>query len=127
MVPVVSKLEVLYPVGTRQLREIKIAIEGTAADEAAQSLLEIEGISGEYAVDKEVVRDGGLTAVATVVGILGGAITIAEQLRKWYKEYKNRTGAKKIEKVLVITRNGRFLLEDATIEEIARALEPLAK
>lgn len=53
---------------------MKIAIEGGAADEAAQSLLEIDGLSGEYAVDDEVTRDGGLTAVATVVGLVGGAI-----------------------------------------------------
>jgi len=109
------------------VEDIKIAIEGTAADEAARSLFEIEGLSGEYAADSKVMRDGGLTVIATVVGLVGGTLAIAEQIRKWYQEYKNRAGAKKIEKVLVVTRNGRFLLEDATIEEIAKALEPLAK
>ncbi len=98
--------------------EIKFAIEGTAAAEAAEDLLNIDGLSGEYALDPEVRRDGGLTVVATVVGIVGGAMAIAEQIRQWYAAYKARQTAsnvKKIEKVLIVTPKGRFLLEDATI------------
>ena len=107
--------------------DIKIAIEGAAADEAARSLFEIEGLSGEYALDDEVRRDGGLTVVATVIGIVGGTMAIAEQIRKWYAEYKARQSPKTIEKVLIVTANGRLLLEGATVEEIAKVLEPLAK
>ncbi|PZO47630.1 MAG: hypothetical protein DCF15_18860 [Phormidesmis priestleyi] len=109
------------------MNDIKIAIEGTAASEAAQALFEIEGLSGEYENDPDVRRDGGLTVIATVVAVVGGTMAIAEQIRKWYAEYKSKQGVKKLEKVLIVTRNGRFLLEDATIEEIAKALEPLAK
>ena len=107
--------------------DIKIAIEGTAATEAAQALFEIEGISGEYEVNDEVTRDGGLTAIATVVGLVGGTMAIAEQIYQWYERYKSRQSIKTVEKVLIVTPNGRLLLENATIEEISKAIEPLAK
>lgn len=106
---------------------MQIAIEGGAADEAAAALFEIDGLEGEYAAEEAVTRDGGLTVVATVIGIVGGAIAIAEQIRQWYEAYKQRAGVKKIEKVLIVTPNGRFLLENASVEDVAKALEPLAK
>jgi len=109
------------------MNDIKFAIAGTAAEEAARSLFEIDGLQGDYAQDSEVTRDGGLTVIATVVGLVGGTMAIAEQIRKWYEDYKSRQGVKKIEKVLIVTPNGRLLLENATIEEIAKVLAPLAK
>ena len=63
----------------------------------------------------------------TAAGLVGGSMAIAEQIRKWYVVYKQRQDVKRIEKVLIVTPNGRFLLENATTEEIAKALEPLAK
>ena len=109
------------------MNNIKIAIEGAAAEEAAQALFTIDGLTGELESDSAVTRDGGLTVVATVVAIVGGSVAIAEQIHKWYAEYKKQQRPKKIEKVLIVTPKGRFLLEDASIEEIAKALEPLAK
>lgn len=109
------------------MNSITFAIEGSAASEAAEALLEIEGLSGEYEAEDEVSKDGGLTAIATIVGIIGGTTAIAEQIRKWYAAYKKRQSTGKIEKVLIITPNGRFLLENATVEQISKALEPLAK
>ena len=107
--------------------EIKLAIEGSAATEAAEALLAIEGLSGSYEAQEGVNRDGGLSAIATIIGIVGGTAALAEQIRKWYVEYKQRKNAKTIEKVLIVTPNGRFLLENATVEQISKALEPLAK
>ena len=110
-----------------QATGITIAIEGACADEAATALLKLDGIQGQYEPDKTVTRDGGLTAIATIVAIVGGTMAIAEQIRKWYAEYRQRPGDKKLDKVLIVTPNGRFLLENATINEISKALEPLAK
>lgn len=106
---------------------ITIAIEGGSADEAAIALLNIDGIQGEYKKDDAISRDGGLTAIATIIGIVGGTMAIAEQIRKWYAEYRQQPGNKKLDKVLIVTPNGRFLLENATINEISKALAPLAK
>jgi len=69
-------------------------------------------------------REGVMATVATIVGIVGGAIAIAEQIRKWYQEYQAKQSGKRIEKVLIVGRNGRrLLLKDATVEEIRQILE----
>jgi hypothetical protein len=49
-------------------------------------------------------------------------MAIAEQIRKWYQEYKQK--GKKIDKVIIVGRNGRrLLLEDTTVEEIRKVLD----
>lgn len=106
---------------------ITFAIEGNAATTAAAALLDIEGLNGEYEAENEVSKDGGLTAIATIVGIVGGTVTLAEQIRQWYVAYKSKQSTERIEKVLIITPNNRFLLENATVEQISKALELLAK
>ena len=107
------------------MTEIKFSIEGEDAITAAEELLAIEGITGNYTADSEDVRKEPLiTTVATRVGLVGGTMAIAEQIRKWYQEYKQNQSGKKIAKVLIVGRNGRrLLLENATIEEISQILE----
>jgi DNA-binding transcriptional regulator YbjK len=107
------------------MTEIKFAIEGEEAILATEELLAIEGITGDYTADSEDVRkEAVITTVATIVGIVGGTMAIAEQIRKWYQEYKQKQSGKKIAKVLIVGRNGRrLLLENATIEEIRQILE----
>ncbi|MGB6300992.1 MAG: hypothetical protein WBF90_33120 [Rivularia sp. (in: cyanobacteria)] len=47
----------------------------------------------------------------------------AEQIRKWYLEYKQHKSGKKIAKVLIVGKNGeRLLLEGATAEQINKIL-----
>jgi hypothetical protein len=106
------------------MAEIKFAIEGKGAIEATEDLLALEGIEGSYAVDEEIQREGLLATIASVAGIVSGALAIAEQIRKWYQEYKQGKSGKKIAKVLIVGRNGdRLLLENATIEQIRKVLE----
>lgn len=109
------------------MAELQIAIEGAGADPAAAALVALDGVDGSYAVSDAVQKDGGLTAVATIVGIVGGVMTIAEQLHKWYVVWRGRqTERPTIDKVLIVTAKGRLLLEGATVEDIAKVLEPLA-
>ena len=107
------------------MTEIKFSIEGDEAIAATEELLAIEGITGDYTINSEdVKKEAVITTVATIVGIVGGTIAIAEQIRKWYQEYKQKQSGKKIAKVLIVGRNGRrLLLENATIEEIRQILE----
>ncbi|ALB43657.1 hypothetical protein AA650_21230 [Anabaena sp. WA102] len=104
---------------------MKFAIEGEDAITATEELLAIEGITGNYTVNSEdVKKEAVITTVATIVGLVGGAIAIAEQIRKWYQEYQQNQSGKKIAKVLIVGRNGRrLLLENATIDEIRQILE----
>jgi hypothetical protein len=108
------------------MADIQLAIEGEAAIEATESLLQIPGISGTWETNSEPEREGTLATIATIIGIVGGTIAIAEQIRKWYEEYSKSKKGKKIEKVLIVTPQGRFLMENATTDEIAKALEQLS-
>ena len=107
------------------MTEIKFAIEGEDAITAIKELLAIEGITGNYTVNsEEIEKEAVITTVATIVGLVGGTLAIAEQIRKWYQEYKQKPSGKKIAKVLIVGPNGRrLLLENATIEQIRQILE----
>lgn len=106
------------------MAEIKFAIEGKGAIEATEELLALEGIEGSYTVDEEIQREGVLATIATIAGIVSGTLAVAEQIRKWYQEYKQGKSGKRIAKVLIVGRNGdRLLLENATIEQIRKVLE----
>ncbi|MEA5463830.1 hypothetical protein [Leptothoe sp. PORK10 BA2] len=110
------------------MAELQVAIEGAAAATAAEALVALDGVDGSYEVSGAVQKDGGLTAVATIVGIVGGVMTIAEQIYRWYAAWREQQQDQpKIEKVLIVTAQGRLLLEGATVEEIAKILAPLAK
>ena len=65
-----------------------------------------------------------LATVGAIVAIAGGTVAIAEQIRKWYQEYKQGKSGKKIEKVLIVGKRGRrLLLENATIDQIKQILD----
>jgi len=78
------------------MAEIKFAIEGEGAIEATEELLALEGIEGSYAVDEEIQREGVLATIASIVGIVSGTLAVAEQIRKWYQEYKQVSRAKRL-------------------------------
>jgi len=105
------------------MSDIQVAIEGEDAVSAIEELLSISGISGSYTIPPETEREGTLVTIATIVGIVGGTMAIAEQIRKWYLEYKQHKSGGKISKVLIVGKNGeRLLLEGATAEQIQRIL-----
>ncbi|NJL81633.1 MAG: hypothetical protein HC836_11435 [Richelia sp. RM2_1_2] len=102
---------------------MQVAIEGEDAVSATEELLSISGISGSYTAPAETEREATVATVATIIGIVGGTMAIAEQIRKWYLEYKQHKSGKKIAKVLIVGKNGeRLLLEGATAEQIQQIL-----
>lgn len=105
---------------------MKIEIQGQDAVQAAEELLSIEGLQGSYETIDEVEREGTLATIATIVGIIGGTMTISEQLYKWSKKYQQSlpNSTPKIEKVLIVAPSGqRLLLKDATVEQIQEILK----
>ncbi len=106
---------------------MKIEIQGQDAVAATEELLAIEGVEGSYETRDEVEREGTLATIATIVGIVGGSLTIAEKLyqvnQKYQKSLQGNT-APRIEKVMIVADNGkRLLLKDATVEQIQEILE----
>ncbi len=108
------------------MAEIQVGIEGEDAPAAAEALLEISGISGSYEVPTQ--KEGTLAAIATIIGIVGGVVTLAEQIRKWHQEWHKSHPGKQFDVVILDPNTGsRILLEEATIEEITEILQSLSK
>ncbi|WP_445636384.1 hypothetical protein NSTC745_01276 [Nostoc sp. DSM 114161] len=108
------------------MAQIQIGIEGEDAPTAAEALLEIPGISGSYEVQTQ--KEGTLAAIATIVGIVGGAVALAEQIRKWYQEWQKSHPGKQFDVIIYDPDTGsRIFLEEATIEEITEILKSLSK
>lgn len=108
------------------MAEIQVGIEGEGAPAAAAALLEIPGISGSYEVPTQ--REGTLAAIATIITIVGGAVALAEQIRKWYQEWHKSHPGKQFDVVILDPDTGnRILLEEATIEEITEILKSISK
>lgn len=106
------------------MADLLIEVQGRDAIAATEELLAIPGLTGTWETEAEAEREGVLATIATIVGIVGGTLAIAEQIRKWYQEYKQSRSGKRIEKVLIVGRNGqRLLLENATVEQIQKILE----
>ncbi len=106
---------------------MKLEIQGRDAVVATKELLAIEGLEGSYQTLDEVERgevNTTLVAIATIVGIVGGTLNIAEQLYQWKERYFQNPTGPRIEKVLIVAPNGnRLLLKDATVEQIQEILE----
>ncbi|MGD1714295.1 hypothetical protein [Dapis sp. BLCC M172] len=106
---------------------LKIAIEGLDSVQVAEEILAIEGIEGSYETINEVEREGTLATIATIVGIVGGSLTIAEQLHKLKGKYQKSLEVSsiqpRIEKVMIVSGEKRLLLKDATVEQIKHILE----
>ncbi|MCF4969455.1 hypothetical protein [Nostoc sp. CMAA1605] len=108
------------------MSKLQIAIESQDAPQAAAALLKIEGISGNYEVPNQ--KEGTLATIATIVGIVGGTVALAEQIRKWYQEWKEKQPNKVFDVIIVNPDTGsRIFLEEATIEEITDILKSLSQ
>lgn len=103
---------------------IQIEIQGQDAVAATEELFSTSELEGNWETEGEAEREATIVTIGTIIAIVGGTLTAAEQIRKWYKEYKQGKSGKKIEKVLILGRNGRrLLLENATIEQIKEILD----
>lgn len=69
---------------------ITITIDGEDSKSAAQDLLAIPGIAGTVLVEGDPKKTEPLTTVASIITIVGGTLTIAEQIRKWYQEAQQK-------------------------------------
>lgn len=107
------------------MASIQLEIEGTGATAATDELLGIDGLEGKWELaSEETEREGTLAVIATVVGITVGSLTIAEKLHGWYQKHHRPESGARIEKVLIVGKNGtRILLSDATVEQIQKILD----
>ena len=111
--------------GDITVADLRIAVEGEGAVPATEALLQIPGLSGTWTTEAEEHKEPlTLATIATIVGIVGGALKVAEQVHKWYQEHRQAQAERKIDRVLIVGRQGqRLLLEGATVEDIRRLLD----
>jgi hypothetical protein len=103
---------------------MQIEIQGPDAIKVAQDIVSMEGVQGSYEVISEVEREGTLAIIANIITITTGAMTIAEKLYDLNKKSVNSPESVKIERVLLVGKNGdRVLLKDATLEQLQKLLE----
>jgi hypothetical protein len=106
------------------MADIQLEIEGAGAIAATEELTQIEGLSVSYTTEGEASKEGVLATIATIIGIAAGTLEIAEKLYKWVQKYRQAKAESRIEKVLLIGRDGqRILLLNASIEQIQKVLE----
>jgi hypothetical protein len=107
------------------MANILIEVQGEAAVAATSALLATPGLEGNWETEAGTEREGVLVTIATIVGIVGGTMAIAEQIRKWYQEYRKGKSGQNIEKVVIMSRSGRrlVLMENVTVEQIQQLLE----
>jgi hypothetical protein len=103
---------------------ITITIDGEDSASAAQELLALPGLSGTVEVKGDPKKTELLTIVTSIIGIVGGTLSIAEQIRKWYQEAKQKRPGN-LDVLLEGEDGNRVLLEDATVEEIVQILQSL--
>ncbi len=108
------------------MAKIQLSIEGQDAAAATRALVQIADIKADWQPVGDNQKELTLAAIATIVGITGGTLGIAEQIRKWYREWKKAPAAKKIEKVVLIGPDRRILLENASVEDIKSILDQMA-
>jgi len=103
---------------------MQIEIQGQDAIKVAEDIVTMDGVDGDFEVVSEVEREGTLATIATIIGITTGAMTIAEKLYELNKKSINSPESVKIERVLLVGKNGdRLLLKDATLEQLQKLLE----
>lgn len=107
------------------MTNIQIEIEGTDAKVAAEELLKISDLEGdwEYA-DKGDKKEGTLATIVAIVAITSGTLTVAEKLLQWYEKRNKSNPVQSVEKVILIGRHGdRILLRNASVEQVKRLLD----
>ena len=101
-----------------------LEIVGDGAEEAAKNLFATGELQGSWEVPDDIEREGTLVTIATIVGIVGGSLTIAEKLYKWKQHCTKPESNIKIEKVLLIgDNNRRLLLKEATLDQLKELLD----
>ena len=103
---------------------VQVAIAGEAAEPAVSELMGIPGLSVSY--EAQTQKEGTLAVIATIVGIAGGTVALAEQIRKWYLEWKQSQSGETFD-VVIQSPTGRIVLEDCTIEDICQVLKALER
>jgi hypothetical protein len=106
----------------------QIVVEGSAAEAAMTALDEAPDLQLRWERADEAARDPATIAIiASVIGAVGGAVAIAEQLREWRDLWVKRDagGGRVIERIILVDGDRRLLLDNASKEQIIEFIKKL--
>ena len=107
--------------------EIKIALEGSSAQEASADLVRMDGIQAtsegpSEANVKEIVT---LATIVTILSVAKGVVELAKAIKELFE--KKRTADPTFRGVILLPDGTRLALENATTKDLERALAALPK
>lgn len=99
-----------------------LEIQGDDAITIAENILETESSSQQSKVEN---RSNALGMLNAVLSVVGSTFAVAEQLHRWYQASKEVKGKSEqtIEKVVLVSKDKRLLLKNATVEQIQQFLD----
>ncbi|MEM9512027.1 MAG: hypothetical protein AAFY57_17605 [Cyanobacteria bacterium J06642_2] len=104
---------------------IELEIEGSGAVPATEALLQWAEVEGNWQAAGPETPRGALATIATIVAITAGSLTIAEKIYGWYQRWRSQPDASEqhVDKVVVVVKGKRLVLENATVAQIQKLLE----
>ncbi|MBV7332383.1 hypothetical protein KFU94_29965 [Chloroflexi bacterium TSY] len=108
-------------------QSIQLIIDGTAATAATDELLALSDLSATRQADENHTTKGDpLTIAVAIVGIVGTSIAAAEQIRQWYKAWRDGKDGQMLSKVIIKLPDGqRYLMKNITTDQLAKMLDTL--
>lgn len=103
-------------------RPLTVTVKGPDSTRALGEFLAIPGIDGY----PETMRSAELVpAIASIVGIAGGAVSIVAKIIEWREKWKKQNESQRLDAVIRDARGNELSLEDATPEQITAVLKIL--
>ncbi|MBI4747504.1 MAG: hypothetical protein HY774_03405 [Acidobacteria bacterium] len=102
---------------------IRLIVEGEHAVDASRNLQEIQELTATVEPIVEEHKEIALATIVSIVAMTAGAVTVADKLIIWYRDWKKGKDEKRIEKVIIEGPDGtRVLMENAKPEDVAAIL-----
>ena len=112
-------------------QSIQLIIDGPGAAPATAELLALPPLTlTEQPTQATATKGDPLTIAVAIVGIVGGTMTAAEQIRQWYNAWQRDQGGKagkRLSKVVIELPDGqRHLMKNITTDELTKMLDAIS-
>lgn len=103
------------------MAEVRMAIEGEGAVEAAEALLSSPDITGTWQPVEATRRDKVVSVIVHILLAASGE-SLSEQINNWYQRYQQAVLDKKIDQVVLVANSQRLVVTDSNLEDLRRII-----
>lgn len=103
------------------MTEVHLSIVGKGAVQAAEALLSSPYITGTWQPVGGTQREQ-IHSVTVHIFLTASGETLSKQIQEWYQRYKQSHAENKIEKVVLVCKGKRIVVEDSSFEDIHQLL-----